>query len=430
LSLGCPKNLVDSESLLKSLKEEGIYYSSDPEDSDILMINTCGFIDDAKKESIEEILNLVNFKSEHKDKKLIVFGCFSGRYGYELKKEIPEIDAILGVGDERKIVEYCKKLTESSRQNAVKSMKNLPSSFPLLSATSSYAYLKIAEGCDRNCSYCVIPSVRGKFRSMNPENILNEAEEKIKSGMKELILVAQDITAYGLEFNGYNLSRLVKDIASIQGDFWIRLLYLYPTSLNDELLETISNEKKVCKYIDLPIQHSENKILKLMRRGGSREYFVKTITRMRDIIPDVNIRTTLIVGFPQETDSDFDEMVKFVRSMQFDKLGVFTYSREDGTPSYNMRGQVMKSVKSERYNKIMEIQSAISLEKNKHMIGRTFRALVDEVNNDVTIARLDSQAPDIDGVVLIHDNNVEEGSFMSVRIEDVYDYDLKGVFIR
>jgi ribosomal protein S12 methylthiotransferase len=345
LSLGCPKNLVDSESLLKSLKEEGIYYSSDPEDSDILMINTCGFIDDAKKESIEEILNLVKFKGEHKDKKLIVFGCLAGRYGYELKKEIPEIDAILGVGDERKVVEYCKKLTVSSRQNAVSSMKNLPSRFPLLSTTSSYAYLKIAEGCDRNCSYCVIPSVRGKFRSMNPENILNEAEEKIKSGMKELILVAQDITAYGLEFHGYNLSRLVKDIASIQGDFRIRLLYLYPTSVNDELLETISSEKKVCKYIDLPIQHSEDKILKLMGRGGSREYFVKTITRMRDIIPDVNIRTTLIVGFPQETDSDFDEMVKFVRSMQFDKLGVFTYSREDGTPSYNMRGRNLSKVK-------------------------------------------------------------------------------------
>ena len=425
LSLGCPKNLVDSENLLRKLREKGICYSSSPDESDIIMINTCGFIESAKKESIEEILKLSKLKEKYNGKKLVVFGCLAKRYGNEMKKEIPEIDAMWGVGEDEKIVEYCRKITEKKRQIDSR-VEKMSYSFSILPSIS-YSYLKIAEGCDRGCSYCVIPDIRGRYRSRNPEHILKEAEEMLASGTKELILIAQDITAYGKDIKGYNLSRLIKDIASIKGDFRIRLLYLYPTSINDELIETIGADEKVCKYIDMPLQHSEDRILKLMRRGGSREYFERLISKIRDVIPGVTLRTTFIAGFPGETEKEFNEMVKFIRKVRFDRLGVFTYSREDGSPAYKMKGQIPGYIKRERHNRIMEIQSAISLEKNKRLIGRSFRVLVDEVEDNIAIARLYSQAPDIDGVVLINDDDMEKGGFVTVKITGAYDYDLKGI---
>jgi ribosomal protein S12 methylthiotransferase len=418
LSLGCPKNLVDSEKLLGKLKKHGILYSSNPEESDVLIVNTCGFIESAKKESIDEILKLSKFKGE---KKLLVFGCLAKRYGDELMREIPEIDALWGLGEDDKIVEYCREAIKEPGLHAV--------SQEILSDTP-YAYLKIAEGCDRKCSYCVIPSIRGKFRSAPPDSILKEAKALIKAGKKELILIAQDITEYGTDLKDWNLSRLIRSIAALKGDFWIRLLYLYPTSIDDELISTIAAEEKVCKYIDMPLQHSEKKILQLMGRGGSRSYFEKLISKIRQKIPGVNIRTTFIVGFPGETEEDFNALAGFVKKIRFDRLGVFTYSREEGSSAFDLRQHISKKLRTERFNKLMSLQSPVSLEKNRKLLGHTFRALVDEKDADITVARIYSQAPEIDGVVLIKGNEAEKGSFVNVKIEEVYDYDLKAAIVK
>jgi ribosomal protein S12 methylthiotransferase len=417
LSLGCPKNLVDSEKLLNKLEKRGIFYTSNPEEADILIINTCGFIESAKKESIEEILKLSKLKE--KDRKLVVFGCLAKRYGKDLKKEIPEIDALWGVGEDDEIVAYCSKIISNP---------TITASSEKLTETP-YAYVKIAEGCDKKCTYCVIPQIRGKFRSSDPVRILEEAATLIQAGRKELILIAQDITEYGSDLKNYNLSRLIRDIASLKGDFWIRLLYLYPTSITDELIETIASEDKVCNYIDMPLQHSEKKILQLMGRGGSRSYYEKLIAKIRQSIPDVNIRTTLIAGFPQETDAEFNAMVKFVQEIKFDRLGVFMYSKEEGSAAYKLKGQISKKIKAKRFNKLMTVQSGISLEKNKKLIGKTFKALVDDREGTIAVARIFSQAPEIDGVVIIHDSSVEKGSFVNVQIKEAYDYDLKGSIV-
>jgi ribosomal protein S12 methylthiotransferase len=430
VSLGCPKNLVDSEKLLKRLGEKGLQYCANADDSDIIMVNTCGFVEDAKRESIEEILRVAALKKGNK--KLLVLGCLAQRFGDDLKKEVPEIDALWGVGEEEHIAEYCERTVagagpcacpkEGQPQRVAPTGNGLSDRF----IDTPYAYLKIAEGCDRNCSYCVIPGIRGRFRSRPPDEILSEAECLIRAGSKEIIVVAQDITSYGKDIGGYDLSRLVGDIASISGDFWIRLLYLYPTSVNDRLIETIALEEKVCKYIDVPLQHASAKILKLMGRGGSAASFEKLIGRLRSAIPDVNIRTTFIVGFPQETEEEFRELEAFICKMKFDRLGVFTYSKEEGTPSSKLKGQVPVRTKKSRYERLMAAQSGISLEKNKSLVGRTFRAVVDEVSDDIAIARISSQAPEIDGVVFVEDGDLKKGEFVTVEIVVAYDYDLRG----
>ncbi|MDA8432985.1 MAG: 30S ribosomal protein S12 methylthiotransferase RimO [Nitrospiraceae bacterium] len=424
LSLGCPKNLVDSQGLLRKLGDRGMACSPSPEESDILVVNTCGFIEEAKRESIEEILRIAGFKKKGRDKKLIVYGCLAKRFGGELRKEIPEIDALWGVGADEEIVGYCESLGLPAVNNKEKRAA------PGLEQSQPYAYLKIAEGCDRGCAYCVIPEIRGKFRSRDPEDILAEAEALVGSGAKELIVIAQDITSYGKDLGGYDLSRLVREIGAIRGDFRMRLLYLYPTSIDDRLLETISSEEKVCNYIDMPLQHSERNILKLMGRGGSRSYFEKLIVKIREKVPGVSIRTTFIVGFPGETEEDFDHLMKFVRKMKFERLGAFTYSKENGTPAAKLKGQAGKQKKVERYEKLMEMQSAISLEKNKELIGRTFRALVDDIDDGVAIARLSSQAPEIDGVVFLEEKGLLKGTFVDIRITEAFDYDLKGTIVK
>jgi ribosomal protein S12 methylthiotransferase len=381
-------------------------------------VNTCGFIDAAKKESIEEILRLAANK-EAGNKKLVVFGCLAKRFGDELKEEIPEIDVLYGVGDDDKIVEYCSSVLSVSASAET----------DIRLADTAYAYLKIAEGCDRGCSYCVIPDIRGSFRSRRSEEILQEAESLIRAGRRELIIVAQDITSYGKDLALYDLSRLVRDLASISGDFWIRLLYLYPTAITDELLETIRTEEKVCNYLDIPLQHSEEKILRLMKRGGSSEYYEKLIRKIREMIPDVALRSTLITGFPQETEKDFNAMLNFVRRMELDRLGVFTYSREEGSAAYALKGQVPKHLRMKRRDRIMEVQSAISLEKNKRLVNKVFRALVDEIDNDVATARIYSQAPEIDGVVFVKGSGFRRHEFVNVRIDQAFDYDLQGTVV-
>lgn len=424
LSLGCPKNLVDSENLLKKLGDRGIAYSTTPEDSDILVVNTCGFIEEAKRESIEEILRIAGVKKSGGKKKLLVYGCLAKRFGGELRDEIPEIDALWGVGEDDEIVRYCETVT------GPRAVTEQGSAMVRLFGDKPYAYLKIAEGCDRGCSYCVIPKIRGTFKSRDAGDIVREAEDLLRSGVKELILVAQDITSYGKEKGGCDLSKLIKKIASLKGEFWIRLLYLYPTSIDDNLLKTIAGEKKVCKYIDMPLQHSEDRILGLMGRGGSRTYYEKLIPRIRAIIPDVAIRTTFIVGFPQESEEESEKLVSFIRKMRFDRLGAFTYSKEEDTRAFGLKRQVPERKRRERYERLMEAQSAISLSKNKGLVGKTFKALVDEVDDGVAIARLHSQAPEIDGVVFIEEEGIEKGRFVKVKITHAFDYDLKGEVLK
>lgn len=426
VSLGCPKNQVDSEQLLAKLADRNIHYASDPDEADVIVINTCGFIEAAKKESIDEILKAVRLKAGTGRKKLLVYGCLAKRYGEELKKEIPEIDALWGVAEEDAIIDYCSNLLHVEKNsNATQRGDSRSERFH----DSPYAYLKIGEGCDRGCTYCAIPDIRGRYRSIQPDEVLTAAEGHIRSGMKELIVVAQDITAYGRDLGGYDLPRLLTDIAAIPGDFWVRLLYLYPTAVNDRLIETIAAQEKICNYIDMPLQHTEKNILQLMGRAGSRTYFEKLIRRIREIIPDVALRTTVIVGFPQESEADFEKMLAFARKVKFDRLGAFTYSREDGTPAAGLKGHIPMREKQSRHNRLMDMQAGISLAKNKALVGRSFRALVDEAEEGVAIARLYSQAPEIDGVVIVRDRTVSKGDFISVRIDRASDYDLEGTVL-
>lgn len=420
LSLGCPKNLVDSRTLLRTLGDRGIDYAEDPAESDILIVNTCGFIEAAKKESVDEILRIASYK-EGAGKRLVVFGCLAKRYGRELKEEIPEIDALFGVGEEERIADYC--VSSAGGIKDVMPGLRAGAKEPLLD--KPYGYLKIAEGCDRSCTYCVIPGIRGRFRSRRPEEILSDAGVLLGSGVKELIVVAQDITSYGRDI-GSSLDLLVREIASLKGDFRIRLLYLFPTSVDDRLLETIRAEEKVCAYFDMPLQHSEEKVLRLMGRAGGRDYYKRLIGRIRETVPEAAIRTTMIVGFPGETDADFSALLDFVSEMRFERLGVFTYSREEGTPAAAMKEQVSKRIKHERYEEVMRLQSGISLEHNRGLLGKRLRVLVDETEEGVSVARLGSQAPEIDGVVIIKDTDLKKGDFADVVITAAYDYDLDG----
>lgn len=419
ITLGCPKNTVDSRHLINELTAEGFFYVEEFKKADFVLINTCCFINDAKEESIDEILTAAKFKT---DRKLIVFGCLSKRYGDELKKEIPEIDAVFGVNQSEKIINYIRQFREGSN--------NIIQDFKYTAEPPSYRYVKIAEGCSRRCSFCVIPEVRGSFRSIKPEKILKEAEDFVNSGIKELILVAQDITQYGKEWKGYNLTSLIKDLCSISGDFWIRLLYLYPADINQDLIKTVAEQEKVVKYLDIPMQHSEERILRLMGRRGTRKEYIKKIKQIREAIPGVTLRSTLIVGFPTETEDEFQRLVDFIEEVQFDRLGVFKYSREEGTKAYNLKGQIPENVKNRRLDEIMSRQAVISLEKNRALTGKKYSALIDYVDADMAIARLYCHAPEIDGVVILENtSDLKAGEKVKVLITEAYEYDLKGVIV-
>ena len=448
-TLGCPKNTVDSGHLAGAFTAEGFITAEDAGDADILLVNTCGFIKDAKEESIEEVLRLAQMKED--GRKLVVFGCLAARYRNELLKEIPEIDVIWGVGEEAQIIEYCKKqraegIGHRSEKNTVPSITCNPSPITPM----SYAYLKIAEGCDKKCTFCVIPSIRGTFRSVRPELIMAEASEYIKAGVRELILVAQDITNYGKDLEGYDLVALLRDLASLPGDFYIRLLYLYPTAISKTLIEYIAAEDKIHKYLDIPLQHSEDRILRLMGRRGTRTEYLKLIRTLRRQIPGIALRTTFIVGFPTETEEEFNGLIDFIEEIRFERLGAFMFSKEEGTPSAAYKGQVPDKVKHRRFEEIMKRQALISLEINRELIGRRFRAIVDEAAEDVTLVRLYSHAPEIDGMVIIeraegedndagkhrsgdvlrHGDKPKVGDLVTVEITGAYDYDLKGKLIR
>jgi ribosomal protein S12 methylthiotransferase len=462
-TLGCPKNMVDSRHLMESFISEGFASSDNPEEADIILVNTCGFIKDAKEESISEILKLAELKERRgrRPRKLLVFGCLAQRYRDDLLKEIPEIDGIWGVGEDEAILEYCKNINEpvearsrlASKTPTVRSQRAVPLEIARARHTEplqSFAYLKIAEGCDKKCTFCVIPSIRGKFRSISPEDVLGEARAYVQGGVRELIIVAQDITNYGREWKGYTLISLLKDMAALEGDFRIRLLYLYPTEITDELLDFIAGEEKVCNYLDIPLQHSEDRILRLMGRRGTRKEYTKLIRTIRRKIPGVTLRTTFIVGFPTENEEDFRALVDFIEDMRFDRLGVFTFSKEEGTPSAKLKGHIPEKVKKRRQDEIMSRQASISLEKNVEMIGKKCRMIIDEIDERVVIGRLCSHAPEIDGVVIIDRSEEPQsgssearkkgstvlqsalvvGELANVEIIGAYDYDLKGRLIK
>jgi ribosomal protein S12 methylthiotransferase len=432
VTLGCPKNEADSENLVKMLAEAGIGATDLLDEAGVILVNTCGFIRDAKEESIGEILALAAQKGV--GRRLVVFGCLAQRYREELLKEMPEIDALWGVGREREIVDYC--VRELFAGSAVEGRAGVPSKFapggapPSIFASGGtppgapHAYIKIAEGCNRACTFCVIPSIRGRFTSISPDDILRRAEEAVAGGKKELVLVAQDITSYAAR-TGYTLVELLKDMASISGDFWIRLLYLYPTALTDELLSVVKNEPKICKYLDIPFQHSEDAVLKAMGRTGSRKRYLSLVELLRKLIPGIALRTTLITGFPGESEDHFRGLCDFVREAGFERLGVFAYSDEEGTPARALDAKTPAATAKKRLDRLMRLQAEISYEKNAALVGRTFQALIDSHEGALALGRLYSHAPEIDGNVIIKSQSRLEG-FLRVEITGAYEYDLEG----
>lgn len=432
VSLGCDKNRVDAEVMLSILSKNGFNVVSEEEKADVIIINTCGFIESAKQESIETILEMASNKENGKCKSIIVTGCMAQRYRDELLKEMPEIDAIVGTGSYKDICEIVNK-TLKGEHGIIKTDNinyNLDFQERILTTPSHYAYVKIAEGCDNNCSYCIIPQLRGKFRSRDMQSILNEVENLSKQGVKEVILVAQDTTMYGKDLYGEKkLPELLKKIEQIEGIEWIRILYSYPEEITDELIYTIKSSKKICNYFDIPLQHVSNNILKSMKRRTTKEKIEGLLEKIKHIIPDAVIRTSLIVGFPGETEDDFKELEIFLRKYRLDRVGIFMYSAEEGTIAAKMEPQIEDEEKQRRKDILMKVQSAISLEKNKSLIGEKLDVIIDgSSKNGQYFGRTYGDAPEIDQQIFINSNNLDfkKGSIVKVKVTKAYTYDLMG----
>ncbi|HWR62047.1 MAG TPA: 30S ribosomal protein S12 methylthiotransferase RimO [Clostridia bacterium] len=430
VSLGCSKNLIDSEVMVQSILNDAYGITDDPAEAEVIIINTCGFIESAKQESIDTILEMAQYKDSGSCKLLIASGCMAERYREELMKELPELDAVIGTGDYKDITEVMRKALQGEKvirygHQELVEIDKLPRRISTFGAS---AYLKIAEGCDNRCSYCIIPSLRGRYRSRRFEDIIEEAAELSGNGIKELNVIAQDITRYGKDLYGrYRLSELVKALAAIDGIEWIRLIYSYPDEFNDELIKTMAEEKKVCRYLDIPIQHASDRILRNMRRRSSREKILELISKLRTSMPDIILRTSLIVGFPGETEENFRELYDFVARVKFNRLGVFAYSREEDTPAYDMPEQVEEEVKQERLEKIMLLQKEISLENNRKLLGKTIKVLIEGFSEGEYFGRSYMDAPEIDGKVYFKsDKNLLPGDFCRVIITEAYEYDLVG----
>lgn len=428
-TLGCEKNTADSESAGGILERAGHEIVTTPMQADAIMVNTCGFINDAKEESIDRIFDMTEYKKNGGI--LIVSGCLSQRYGAELYEQMPEVDIFLGVNDYAKLPEILENHKNGQREKHLHTYEKVYLELgerkrikPLYSA-----YLKIAEGCDNVCAYCIIPSIRGGYRSRKKEDILKEANELSQDGCKELILIAQDVTAYGKDLYGeYCLAELVNALCEIDGLHWIRLMYCYEDRITEELITAMANQEKVCHYIDIPIQHGSDVILKSMNRHSTRTSITDTIHRLRTAMPDIHIRTTMITGFPGECKAEFEELVDFVDEMQFERLGVFSYSKEEGTTAALMKGQVREETKLKRKDIIMAMQREISLECNQRHIGQTLEVLVESREEDGSyIGRSRYDAPEIDNEVLFTaTGEYEPGTFLQVKITDAFDYDLIG----
>ncbi|HIY03278.1 MAG TPA: 30S ribosomal protein S12 methylthiotransferase RimO [Candidatus Blautia faecipullorum] len=432
ISLGCDKNLSDSEEMLGLLTGSGHEIVNTEEEADAIVVNTCCFIHDAKEESVETILEMAEYKKAGTCRALIVTGCMAQRYKEEIMQEIPEVDAVLGTTSYSDIVKALDEALAGSKFQEFRDINELPevSGNRVLTTGGHFGYLKIAEGCDKHCTYCIIPSLRGRFRSVPQERLLAQAEYMASQGVRELILVAQETTVYGTDLYGKKtLHLLLKKLCEIKGIRWIRVLYCYPEEIYDELIQVMKEEKKICHYLDLPIQHASDRILRRMGRRTSKEQLVGIIQKLRREIPDIVLRTTLITGFPGETEEDHQELMEFVDEMEFDRLGVFTYSPEEGTPAASMEGQIEEELKEERRDELMELQQEISLEKGNNRIGQELMVMIEgKVSGESAyIGRTYGDAPNVDGYLFVQTGELlMTGDFARVRVTGALEYDLIG----
>ncbi len=432
ISLGCDKNLVDSEVMLGLLDSRGYQIVDDETIADVIVVNTCCFIHDAKEESIQTILEMAEYKKTGRLKALVVTGCLAQRYQQEIIDEIPEVDAVLGTASYDKIAEAIDEALGGHSEMYLEDLDRLPqvSSKRLVTTGGHYAYLKIAEGCDKHCTYCIIPKVRGNFRSVPMEQLLKEAKELAEGGVKELILVAQETTVYGQDIYGEkSLHRLLRELCKIDGIQWIRLLYCYPEEIDANLIQVMKEEPKICHYLDLPIQHASDAILKKMGRRTSKAQLVDTIRTLREEIPDITLRTTLITGFPGETEEQHQELVEFVDEMEFDRLGVFTYSPEENTPAAEMPDQIPEEVKEDRQAELMELQQEIAFDLAEDMIDREVLVMIEGkvADENAYVGRTYRDAPNVDGLIFINtDEELMSGDFAKVKVTGAMEYDLIG----
>lgn len=429
ISLGCPKNQVDGEIMLEKLNSNGFDISPTIEGSDIMIINTCGFIEDAKKEAIDTILEVAQYKEAGLVSSIVVTGCLAQRYQDEILKEMPEVDAVIGIGADRDIVKVCQKAALGIKTSFFPNREYLLlEGERMLSTPPHWAYLKISDGCDNKCSYCAIPGIRGGYIERPMESIIEEAKCLADKGVKEIIIVAQDTTKYGLKLYGeYKLAELLKELVKISGIKWIRLFYCYPDRVTDELIDVIAKEDKICSYIDIPLQHCNAEILSSMNRNGSYESLKVLLNKMKSRIPDLSLRTTFMVGFPGETDKQFEELCQFVKEIKFDKMGCFAFSPEEDTPAYDFDNQIDESVKERRAQVLMDIQYSITEDANKDKIGKVYEVIIDEVSDDHCIGRSYLDSPEIDSGIIfkpISKHNV--GEFVNVKITSYDGYDLLG----
>lgn len=432
ISLGCDKNLADSEEMLGMLVENGYTLTNDETEAEVIVVNTCAFIHDAKEESINSILEMARYKTEGVLKVLLVTGCLAQRYKEEIIKEIPEVDAVLGTTSFGDIIKALDKVFEGERYLEFKDINALTeiSKKRVLTTGGYYGYLKIAEGCDKRCTYCIIPKLRGNYRSIPMEQLISQAEYLAGQGVRELILVAQETTVYGKDIYGKKcLHKLLKELCKIPGIQWIRILYCYPEEIYPELIQTMKEEKKICHYLDLPIQHCSDKILKKMGRRTTKQELIDIVTLLRKEIPDIILRTTLITGFPGETEEDHEELMEFIDTMEFDRLGVFTYSAEEDTPAANMPNQIAEEVKQDRQAELMELQQEISIDKGNDKIGTCVEVMIEGkvADENAYVGRTYGDAPNVDGYIFINtDTELMSGDFARVHVTGALEYDLIG----
>lgn len=443
VSLGCPKNLVDSEVMMGQLKQAGYEITNNADEAETVVVNTCGFIESAKKESIDAILEATQLKGEGRAKRVVVAGCLVERYRDDLMKELPEVDAFIGTNELGRILEAADEKT-NFKELPLNSIGNKSATYlydfdtPRYRATDSYtAFIKIAEGCDRPCAFCSIPEMRGSFRSRRFGSILKEAEDLAKQGVKEIVLIAQDSSRFGEDLGETDaLAKLIRALGEIRDLEWVRVMYAYPTHISDEFLAAIRETPKAVKYLDMPLQHGSRNVLKLMKRGGTRESLEKLIRRVREKVPGITIRTTFITGFPGETEEDFEELMTFVKNCEFDNVGVFTYSDEEGTAAYDLPNKVDPKIAKQRRARLMKEQAKISKKKNKAKIGKTFKVLFEGLSQESDLlfqGRLEGQAQEIDGYILINDMpedfEPKIGEIYNVKISEAHNYDLIGAIV-
>ncbi len=431
VSLGCSKNLVDSERMLFKIRQRGYELVVEPGDSDIAVVNTCGFIQSAKEEAIETILELVTLKNEGTIKKIIVTGCLSQRYQQEMADEFPEVDAVMGIGSNDDIVDIIDKVLANERVVRFEDKEKLSlTGDRIISTLPFFAYLKIAEGCSNCCTYCAIPSIRGKYRSVPEEDVLKEAEWLVDNGVTELIVIAQDTTRYGIDlYKEYRLPSLLRKLCAIDGVKWIRVLYCYPERISDELIDVIAEEDKIVKYLDIPIQHCDGEILKAMNRKGDENSLRELFTKLRNKIPSITLRTTFITGFPNESEEQFEKLAEFTADIKFDRLGCFPYSEEENTPAASFENQIDEEVRVHRAEIIMEQQQLISEKLNNEKLGKVLVSVVEGFDKwaECYFGRTESDAPDIDGKIFFtSENPLKVGQYVNVKITDTLDYDLMG----